>query len=387
MITQPPPSVFTADDIHYMQIALKLASRQLGRVAPNPAVGCVLVKNGQIIGQGATSDKGRPHAEVNAIAMAKEFGHDVTGADAYVTLEPCSHFGKTPPCCDALINSQIKRVFMAIKDPNPQVNGGGKNKLMAAGIEVLEGLCSKEAAELNRGFLLNISEKRPLIALKLATSLDGKIALHNGQSQWITGEEARRHGNYLRSKFDAIMIGAGTLRKDNPQLTCRIAGLETYSPRPIVILGMGDIPPNTLLYQNPEILIYYPHLRNVQDFPLAIAQDKLIAMEWDENAQEIPLYAILQDLSQRGITRLLIEGGASLITRFYKESLFDELYHYQSPIFLGQDAKNCLGDLSFSSLVTIIPLALQEKKELGKDNLFIYHRHPVKIINFKVNLT
>ena len=208
-----------------MRAALALARRSLGRTWPNPAVGCVIVKDGAIVGRGRTRDGGRPHAEADALARA---GDAARGATVYVTLEPCAHFGKSPPCADALIGAGVAKVVSALEDPFPEVNGQGHARLRAAGIAVDVGEGAKEAAEINAGFLLRVREGRPLFHLKMATSLDGRIATASGEGKWITGAAARADGQHLRATHDAILVGANTVAADDPELTCRLPGLEGY---------------------------------------------------------------------------------------------------------------------------------------------------------------
>ena len=215
-----------------MRAALAQARRSLGRTWPNPAVGCVIAKDGHVIARGRTQDGGRPHAEADALAKA---GEAARGATVYVTLEPCSHFGKSPPCADALVRAGVARVVSAMEDPNPEVNGQGHARLRAAGIAVDVGEGADEAAEINAGFLLRVLSGRPLFHLKLASSLDGRIATASGESKWITGEGARADGHRLRSVHDAILVGAGTVAADDPELTCRLPGLGRYSPVRIVL--------------------------------------------------------------------------------------------------------------------------------------------------------
>jgi diaminohydroxyphosphoribosylaminopyrimidine deaminase/5-amino-6-(5-phosphoribosylamino)uracil reductase len=219
-----------------MDAALSLARRGLGRVWPNPAVGCVLVARGgsgsRVVGRGWTQPGGRPHAEAEALARA---GDQARGATAYVTLEPCSHYGKTPPCAEALVAAGVQRVVAAIEDPDPRVSGRGLKALQAAGIEVAVGTGAAAALEINAGFLTRIAHGRPMVALKLATTLDGRIALANGASRWITGSEARQRAHLLRANHDAILVGTGTVAADDPQLTCRLAGLEGRSPVRVVL--------------------------------------------------------------------------------------------------------------------------------------------------------
>ncbi|HQT72519.1 MAG TPA: bifunctional diaminohydroxyphosphoribosylaminopyrimidine deaminase/5-amino-6-(5-phosphoribosylamino)uracil reductase RibD, partial [Acidiphilium sp.] len=212
------------DDLAPMRSALALARRGLGETAPNPSVGCVILRDGVVVGRGRTAPGGRPHAETEALAMA---GEAARGATAYVTLEPCAHHGRTPPCADALIAAGIARVVIAMADPDPRTDGAGIARLRAAGIEVVEGVGAAEAAEINAGFTLRLRAGRPLVTLKLATSLDGQIATRTGESQWITGAAARQLGHALRGTHDAVMVGVGTVLADDPELTCRIEGFRT----------------------------------------------------------------------------------------------------------------------------------------------------------------
>src|SRR5580700_4659831 len=219
-------------DLGHMRTALGLARRGLGNTWPNPAVGCVIVKDGRVVGRGWTQKGGRPHAETEALARA---GKGAKGATAYVSLEPCSHHGKTPPCAEALIAAGVSRVVAAVEDPDPRVSGRGIARLRAAGIAVEAGLCAAEAAELNAGFFCRVAQGRPLVTLKLAASLDGRIATPTGKSRWITGPAARERAHLLRAAHDAVLIGTGTALADDPQLTCRLPGLEARSPVRIVI--------------------------------------------------------------------------------------------------------------------------------------------------------
>src|SRR5258708_1001212 len=223
----------------HMLHALRLAARGLGQVAPNPAVGCVIVKDEKIVGRGWTQPGGRPHAETEALARA---GEAARAATAYVTLEPCAHWGRTPPCADALVEAGIARAVIAIKDPDPRVSGAGIARLQQGGVAVVLGCLAAEAAELNAGFLMRINAGRPLVTLKLASTLDGRIATHGGESQWITGEVARAWAHGMRRTHDAVMVGSTTATMDDPGLTCRLPGLETSPPLRIVLDGRLQTP-------------------------------------------------------------------------------------------------------------------------------------------------
>ncbi len=230
-----------------MRAALALARRSLGRTWPNPAVGCVIVRDGQVIARGRTQDGGRPHAEADAIAQATAQGLSLKGATAYVTLEPCSHHGRTPPCADALVGAGVARVVSALEDPDPRVKGRGHERLRAAGIEVVVGDGAAEAAEINAGFLTRVKEGRPLFHLKVASSLDGRIATASGESKWITGPAARLHGHHLRATHDAILVGVETALADDPDLGCRLPGLAARSPVRLVLDSKARLSPQSKL--------------------------------------------------------------------------------------------------------------------------------------------
>ncbi len=319
-----------------MKVALSLARRQLGRTHPNPSVGAVIVKNGQIIANGITANGGRPHAETIALNDAGENAKD---ADLYVTLEPCSHHGKTPPCINAIIRSGIKAVYISCRDPNPEVNGAGIEALKKAGIKVIENVCHKEALEINRGFFSVIKKKRPYIALKIATSLDEKIT--NPKGRWLTGEPARNYGHLLRARYDAILTGAGTVIADDPLLTCRLPGLEGHSPIRIVLDRDNNIPKSSNIMKQQEIA------------QTIIMNDKTL----DE---------VTRKLAKNGITRLLVEGGAKLTSSFLESGLADRIYWFRAPIIVGENG------LSLSaSLSKLANFKQIENIKLGEDNLEI----------------
>lgn len=299
-----------------MRVALSLARRQLGQTHPNPNVGAILVKNDQIISQGITANGGRPHAETIAIIDA---GENAKGATLYVTLEPCSHHGKTPPCVDAIIAAGIKTVVVACRDKNPQVSGNGITALKNAGIEVIENICETEALEVNQGFFSVIEKKRPYVALKIATSLDKKIT--NPSERWLTGELARNYGHLLRSQYDAILTGIGTVLADNPLLTCRLAGLEKYSPVRVVLDRNNRIPKNAKILTMQEL-----------------------SPTWIMQEQTIP--EALQKLAEKGITSVLVEAGARLTAAFLENSLVDKIYLFRAPIMIGEGGLSVAGTLS-----------------------------------------
>lgn len=316
-----------------MRHALTLAARALGRVSPNPAVGCVIVApDGRIVGRGVTQDGGRPHAETVALAQA---GAAARGATVYVTLEPCAHIGKTPPCADALAAAGIARVVAAVEDPDPRVKGQGFAKLRAAGIEVVTGVMEKEAAALNAGFFLRIRENRPLVTLKLAQSADHKTIPPKGADRWITDKEAQRFAQLLRAKHDAILVGVNTVIEDDPELTVRLPGLEKYSPLRVVLDRKGRMP-KTAKLNRPGTLVF---------------------------ADDIP--TVLATLAGRGVTRLLVEGGATVARAF--ADVADRLELFTGPQSFGDTAGGDIRALPLNFLRV-------NKRILGPDTLESYVR-------------
>ena len=357
-----------------MRAALALARRSLGRTWPNPAVGCVIVRDGVIVGRGRTRDGGRPHAEVDALNQA---GEAARGATAYVTLEPCSHFGKSPPCADALIKAGVVKVVSAMEDPNPQVNGQGHARLRAAGIEVEVGAGAKEAAEINAGFLLQLRERRPLFHLKVASSLDGRIATASGESKWITGAAARADGQRLRATHDAILVGANTVAADDPELTCRLPGLDGYSPVRIVLDSKARTSPGSKLAltanETPVWLVCTGHAP-------AKAREALQAkgvevIEVASNAQgRVDIPAAARALGERRLTRVLIEGGGEVAAAFLKASLVDRVTSYQAGLLMGADSRSAVAPLGLEKLDFAPRFTLVSSRPLGGDVVETWHR-------------
>lgn len=305
---------------HYMRSALNMARRGLGRTAPNPTVGCVIVKNGNIIARARTADKGRPHAETIALQQA---GDDAKGATLYVTLQPCTHHGQTPPCAEAIKNSGIQTLVIGSDDPNPAVNG------YPDGIEVINGVLKDECDEVNSGFFLTVKENRPFITLKTACTLDGKIACASGESKWITGELARRHTHMIRSKHDAIMVGKGTSSKDTPKLTTRLSGID-HTPI------------------------------------------KIILGETELNCDSNDLTAVMKELVGMGVTRLLVEGGAKIHASFLKAGLCDQMLIYRTPTLLGAENIDMVADLNINTLAERYDLERKTLQILDGDVLETY---------------
>jgi diaminohydroxyphosphoribosylaminopyrimidine deaminase/5-amino-6-(5-phosphoribosylamino)uracil reductase len=333
-----------------MRAALALARRSLGRTWPNPAVGCVIVKDGRIVARGRTQDGGRPHAEVDALNKA---GDAARGATVYVTLEPCSHFGKSPPCADALVRAGVAHVVSAMADPNPSVNGQGHTRLREAGITVDVGEGAREAAEINAGFLLRVGAGRPLFHLKLASSLDGRIATASGESKWITGEGARANGHRLRASHDAILVGAGTVAADDPDLTCRLPGLGAYSPVRIVLSSKAGLAETSRLAttarQVPVWLLCTSAAEAGKQEALRKAGVEVIEVAAAGDGR-VDAVAAAQALGQRGLTRVLVEGGGQLAAAFLKAGLIDRITSYRAGLILGADGRSAVGELGFNRL-------------------------------------
>ena len=357
-----------------MRVALALAARGLGQVAPNPAVGCVIVRDGVIVGRGWTQPGGRPHAETEALLRA---GSAARGATAYVTLEPCSHHGKTPPCADGLIGARIKRVVSALRDPDPRVSGRGLERLRAAGIEVTTRVCEAEAAALNRGFLMRVEEGRPLVLLKLATSLDGRLATHRGESKWITGGAARAFGHLLRHQHDAIMVGSGTVLADDPELTVRLPGLTARQPVRIIVDGRLRTPLTAKLVaqaqESPTWLITLAHAdnRRRRAYEEAGVAVRSVAPDGDG---AMDLAAVLELLGKQGLTRIMVEGGATLAAGLFRAGLVDRLAWFRSAGLIGGDGLAGIKAFGVDRLAQQPRFERMEITRLGEDILEILQR-------------
>jgi diaminohydroxyphosphoribosylaminopyrimidine deaminase/5-amino-6-(5-phosphoribosylamino)uracil reductase len=358
------------EDTAFMQHALNLAKRGLGNTFPNPAVGCVIVKEGKIIGRGWTQPSGRPHAETEAL---KQAGDKASGATAYVTLEPCAHYGKTPPCAEALIKAGVARVVVAVHDVDARVAGRGIAMLKQAGIVVTEGVLEKEALALNVGFFKKIKTGMPLVAVKVASSLDGKIALKNGASQWITSPEARAFGHKLRAEYDAILVGTNTVLADNPRLNCRLQGLEKFSPIRVVLDKTLKIPETYNVFDGtqPTYCVVKANTHPPESF---LKKNVLpIALHLTEKNQ-LPLRAMLEELAKLGITRLLVEGGAAVISSLHQDNLIDRWYWFTAPKILGNEGKSSIADLGLTEMPDTLG-NITESKRFGDTLLQIIDTH------------
>jgi diaminohydroxyphosphoribosylaminopyrimidine deaminase/5-amino-6-(5-phosphoribosylamino)uracil reductase len=367
-------------DLAAMQAALALARRGLGRVWPNPAVGCVIARDGRVVGRGWTQPGGRPHAETEALVRAGAAAH---GATAYVTLEPCCHWGRTPPCADALIIAGVRRVVVACEDPDPRVAGGGLARLRAAGLGVEIGLCAAEAAEINAGFFQRVRLGRPLVTLKLATSLDGRIATASGESRWITGEPARERAHLLRATHDAILAGTGTVIADDPQLTCRLPGLWQHSPVRIALDRQLRIPLTARLVAEaratPTWMVTLSSADPARQQALRDAGVIVIAAEPPadtERAGLIDLTMALGLLGDRGITRLLVEGGGRLAAALLRAGLIDRLVWFHAPVLLGGDAVPAIAELGLDALAKAPAFERMSSEIVGDDVLTMFRVRP-----------
>lgn len=350
----------------FMRRALELARRAEGNTSPNPMVGCVIVaEDGSIAGEGWHHKAGAAHAEVNALTAMRE--QKTHGHTAYVTLEPCSHYGHTGPCCDALIRAGIKRVVVALEDPNPKVAGRGLNRLREAGVKVEVGLCAKEAAALNEKFFVWITQKRPFISLKFAETLDGKIATADGDSFYVTGQEAHRYSHYLRKTHDAILVGIGTVLEDDPELTTRL--VEGKNPLRIVLDSKARIPltakvlnaaANTLVAVGPEA--------DKEKIAKLAAMDGVEVVTLSCENGQVSLSELLAALAKREVTSVLVEGGSQITGAFFDAELVDRVYAFVAPKLLGGDkALPAVGGKGIPTMGQCACVIDPEFKTLGAD--------------------
>lgn len=358
---------FSSEDHGYMARALQLAQRAMNITTPNPRVGCVLVRDDRIIGEGHTQPAGGNHAEIEALRAAGAAGHDVAGATAYVTLEPCSHYGRTPPCADALIKAQLKRVVVAMQDPNPQVAGQGLAGLRAAGMETQCGLLEAEARELNIGFVARMTRGRPWLRLKMAASLDGRTALNNGASQWITGSAARIDGHQWRMRACAILTGVGTVLADDPQLTVRLENEEPpRQPLKVIVDSQLATPPGARIFDGAStVLIACASAAENRGQALQARGAEIIALP--DTQGKVDLAALCSELARRGISEIHAEAGHRLSGALLRAGLVDELLLYYAPTLLGDAARGMFAMGELTQLSERCNLQLMDVRQLGKD--------------------
>ena len=359
-------------DIEFMTEALRLAETGLGRTAPNPSVGCLIVKDGQIIASARTADGGRPHAETQALTKA---GAAVKGATVYVTLEPCSHHGRTLPCTDELIAAQVRKVVIACIDPDRRVAGKGVEALKNAGIETVLGVCEAEAVMLNEGFFRRVQNFRPMITLKVASSLDSKIATLTGTSKWITGEESRARVHEERSRHDAILTGINTVLSDDPLLTTRIDGIEHHSRRVILDTHLR-MPANAgmigTLGQGAITILTGPAHDTERRKMLEDKGVKVMPLDLSTNGKVSVPFA-MEYLANEGITRLMVEGGQAITSAFVKMKLWDWMLLFRAPIIIGREGMDAFGEIE-QSLDKAPRLQLVGHELYGNDALEIYRK-------------
>ncbi|WP_172331214.1 bifunctional diaminohydroxyphosphoribosylaminopyrimidine deaminase/5-amino-6-(5-phosphoribosylamino)uracil reductase RibD [Mangrovicoccus sp. HB161399] len=362
-------------DRRYMALALSLGARGLGRVWPRPSVGCVIVKDGRIIGRGWTQGQSGPHGEAMALAQA---GEAARGATAYVTLEPCAHHGRTPPCSEALVRAGVARVVSALEDPDPRVAGKGHAILRAAGIAVDTGLMAAEALASHEGFLKRIGQGRPMLTLKLATSFDGRIATASGESQWITGPEARRLVHLQRATHDAVLIGGGTARDDDPSLTVRGLGIAEQPVR-VALSRRLDLPLDGTLARTardiPVWLVHGPDAPEARREAFAATGAVLIEAALGEGRQLGPA-AVMEALGGAGLTRVYCEGGGMLAASFLQAGLADRLIGFTAGLALGAEGRPSLGAMELAHLADAPRFDLIESRPVGPDVMHLWRRRP-----------
>ena len=357
--------MFTKADHEYMSLALRLAEQGLYSTTPNPRVGCVLVNNGRVIGQGAHLKAGEPHAEIMALRDAEaKFPTLIEGADAYVTLEPCSHFGRTPPCADALIKAGVNRVIAAMKDPNPQVAGNGLARLAAAGIKTEHGLMEAQAQELNAGFISRMTKNKPFMRVKIAASLDGRTALANGESKWITGEAARQDVQHWRARSCAILTGIGTVLADDPQMNVRNI-VNARQPLRVVVDSKLRISPQAKILEGGNTLIAYVSDTENKADALSKAGAALIKVESSDG--KVCLKQLLRHLAERGINEVMVEAGQTLNGALFALHLVDEFLFYYAPTLLGADARGMLAFPQLKNMQDRTQLSMIDLRQFGQD--------------------
>lgn len=358
----------SAADRRFMRLAIALGARGLGRVWPNPAVGCVIVREGRILARGWTQPGGRPHAEAMALACC-----DARGATAYVSLEPCAHHGRTPPCCDALIAAGVARVVTALTDPDPRVAGQGHARLRAAGVVVDEGVEAEAAAIANAGFLLRVTKGRPWVTLKLAQTLDGRIATANGESRWITGAEARRAVHALRARHDAVLVGGGTARADDPDLTVRDLGVAHQPVRVVASRGLDLDPESRLGRTARDVPVWLLHAEGLA-VPKAWAATGARMIGCAVKGEALNPRAMLAALADEGITRVFCEGGGALAASLLGAGLVDELVVFTAGKVIGADGVPGMGALGLAHLADAPRFDLAGYDRVGCDTCQIWRR-------------
>jgi diaminohydroxyphosphoribosylaminopyrimidine deaminase/5-amino-6-(5-phosphoribosylamino)uracil reductase len=353
--------MFSPADYAFMARALQLARRGLYTTAPNPRVGCVLVRDGQVVGEGWHERAGEPHAEIHALRVA---GEQAAGATAYVSLEPCSHHGRTPPCAEALVQARVGRVVAAMQDPNPKVAGSGLARLRAAGIETACGLLEPEAREVNVGFVSRMQRGRPWVRVKTAASLDGRTALANGVSQWITGPLARRDGHRWRARACAVMAGIGTLQADNPRLNVREVG-TTRQPARVIVDRYLEMPPNARVLEGGNVLVFCAREDDARSRLLQQAGAEVIALP--DAGGKVDLAQMMRELARREMNEVHVESGNRLNGALLRAGVVDELVIFLAPQLLGDVARGMFDLGALTSLEERVDLDVRDVRRIGPD--------------------
>lgn len=356
----------TAIDEMYMERALELAANARGRTSPNPMVGAVIVREGRIVGEGWHRRAGEDHAEINALRMA---GALAAGATMYVTLEPCAHQGRTPPCTQAIIEAHIRRVVVAMTDPNPQVNGKGITALREAGMAVKLGVCAGVAHQLNESFVKWVTEHRPFVTLKLAMSLDGKTATHTGESKWITGAPARLAGHRLRDLTDAIAVGVGTVVADNPALTARLPEGNGHNPIRVILDSFARIPLTAHVLTDQAAPTIVAVSRQAPRERLAALRELGVDLLTCGASSHVDIDSLLAQLAERDITSLLVEGGGNVNGSFLQHGAVDKVVAYIAPKLIGgREAMTAVEGSGFARIADVVRLTAPTLQLVG-DNL------------------
>ena len=372
--------MWSAEETNWMRRAIEIARNGIGSVSPNPLVGCVIVKDGVLIGEGAHLMYGGPHAEVNAVATAERAGHSLFGSTVFVTLEPCAHHGRTPPCADLLVAKGIAKCVIATVDRNPKVVGGGAEVLRAAGIEVEVGLLQREAEDLARFFIKHVITGKPYVTLKFGMSIDGRTALANGESQWITSEASRARVHAMRAEYDAVLIGSGTALMDDPSLTVRMA--QGRQPERFVIDGALRLPETLKLFNDEysnltTVITIADSLENSPTKAEFLRKQgvKIVVVPKANSADNMDLSQAMLLIGTMGVQGVMIEAGANLAAAAIRSGIVDEIAAFVAPIVLGGDAQPAVGQLGLTSLSESPNFYLQSLERVeGTNDLFLRYR-------------
>jgi len=355
-------------DESYIRLAIEIAKKGAGKVSPNPMVGAVIVKNERILGAGFHEKFGSKHAEINAIEKVKE---NIEGATLFTNLEPCSHYGKTPPCVDRIISEKIKRVVIGTLDMNPLISGKGVKKLKSAGIDVKVGVLENECIELNKFFFKYVTKKLPYVSLKAAQTIDGKIADKSGESSWISSLQSRKYVHSLRAKYDAVLVGKGTVEKDDPKLTVRL--VEGRNPKRVILDANLDIKLSHRIFtkNNDRNLIVITSKKNAgkkRKINKLNSLGALVLFAKEESGEKVDLKSALRELYKIGIASVLVEGGSEVFTSFVKENLFDDMLMFISPKILGCGVP-LIGNLGIKNLQKSVKAKIGNVEKIGDDIL------------------